>query len=282
MRTAFLARPGSPLAERVALRSTSDCTILDGADPRVVVDGESVLWNGTDLGARNALVVEAPWISWPQPIAEAREGETAEALQRRGIAQRERRALHVAALRIAARRMPIANDPALAADLAMSAPLALERLGVARVPVCEWRVVADAPPRAGSVRLALTAEHGPRQAEGPQLLEIDAVPTSTRRQLCIGGSWIAAATGCPDLHSPLRSSPLSSARICSETPEADRELAQRALAALGLVFGCVHVFNGAVAFMDAAVDLAAWDSATNGKVSAALADWLARANETGA
>jgi hypothetical protein len=282
MRTAFLARPGSPLAERVALRSKSDCSILDGADPRVVVDGERVLWNETELDGVSALIVESPWIAWPQPVAEGRDGESVEALQRRGIAQRERRALHVSALRIVARRARIANEPALAADLAMTAALALERLAVSRVPVCEWRVVADAHVRPGSARVALTAETGLRPADGAQALEIDAAAASTRRQLCIGGQWIAAATGCPELHSSLRSSPMSAARICNETPEADRELAQRALDALGLVFGCVHVANGAVAFVDAAVDLSAWDSATNGQVSAALATWLSGASKTGA
>lgn len=269
MKTAVLGVAGSELAERVAARASVPCLPLHDASVRVAVRGSSVQWNGVALEELSALVVERPLVAWPQPITVPQAGEAEELVQRRGIAARERRALHVSALRIAASRVPTANDPAVAADLAMVSALALERLSRAGVSVREWRVTHRDDVERGT-KLELIAENGPRAWTRGAALAIDADPSRTSANLVIGGQWVAAGANALAALSTLR----------FEAAAAERELASKALEALGLVFGCVHVCEGAVAFVDAAVDLRAWEHASDGRVSAALADWLARASRT--
>jgi len=256
------------LGERVAARTDGRCTVLSAVNPQVIVAAQRVRWNGVELTGLDALIVEAPWISWPQPIAEGRAGEPAVDMQRRGIAQRERRALHVAALRIARSRIRVINDPERAADLAMCSALALERLAAAGVPTCRWSVVATPSQRAKIARISLTAEHGPTPRAHGAALEIDLGAGEVTRHLCIADEWIASAK-CASLHAPLPNA-------IDTDPPSHAELAQRALAQLGLEIGCVHVANGAVAFVDAAADLQAWDLASDGRVAGALANWLTR------
>lgn len=226
-------------------------------------------WNGVELAELSALIVESPLVAWPQPIAVPQAGEPEELVQRRGIAARERRALHVSALRIAARHVPTANDPTVAADLAMVGALALERLARAGVAVREWRVT-QLPRAESSLNLELIAERGPRAWTRGAALCVDADPSRTTRHLAVGGQWIAASAG--GVGAPTK--------LHFEAAAAERELALKALDALGLVFGCVHVCGGAVAFVDAAVELHAWEHASDGRVSAALAEWLAHASRT--
>lgn len=271
MKTAVLGVAGSELAERVAARSSLPCLQIsaDSARARVRVRGASVRWNEVALDELSALVVEAPWIPWPQPITVPQAGETAELVQRRGIAARERRALHVSALRIAARRVPTANDPTVAADLAMASALALERLAQAGVAVREWSVTQRPRSELG-LNLQLIAEDGPRAWTRGAALCVDADPARTTSHLAVGEKWIASCAGGAAAPTDLR----------FEAAGADRELALKALEALGLVFACVHVCEGAVAFVDSAANLRAWEHASDGRVSAALAEWLARASRT--
>ncbi len=263
---AILGVRGSELAGHVASRLGAECRVLTLDDPRVSIRGESVAWDGVALDETAAFTLETPLIPWPQPIADAQPGELESLVQRRAIARRERRALHVSAVRIAARGRPVANDPTRSADLAMSSALALERLARAGVAVRAWwvRPAADSQPH---TRWALNAEHGLQLAADETALEVDAPIFETTRHFALGGAWLAACPGGGAAPSELR----------FDAPARDRELALRALEALGLVFGCVHLCGGAVAAVDAAPSLREWERASENRVSAALAEWLARA-----
>lgn len=266
MSVAVLAASGSDLATRVAARLGAECRVLALDEARVSIHGDALRWNGVALDELAAFALETPLIPWPQPIAEGQPGELESDVQRRAIARRERRALHVSALRIAAQRKPVANDPTRAADLALSSALALERLSRAGVALREWRV-RHAPAAEGRTRWSLNAERGLRLAQDEIALDVDAPISETARHLALGGAWIASCPGGAAAPSALR----------FDASAGDRDLVLRALDALGLVFGCVHVCNGAVAAVDAAVGLRDWDHASDHRVSAALADWLTRA-----
>ncbi len=266
MTVAILAAKDSSLAAHVAARLGAECRVLELEGARVSIRGESVSWGGVALDECEALALEKPLIPWPQPIAAAAPGELESVVQRRAIAQRERSALHISAVRIAALGRPVANEPTRAADLALSSALALERLARAGVALREWRVGVAREARGGT-RWALNAEHGLRPAAEECALEVDAPISETARHLALGGTWLAACPGGAAEPSALR----------FEASAQERELTLRALEALGLVFACVHVCRGAVAAVDAAVDLRAWEHNSENRVSAALADWLARA-----
>lgn len=269
MSSAFLFRPGSMLGPRVVelarCEDLGECILLAPA-ARVRIDDRAVLWNGTKLDALSLLFVEEPLVPWPQPVAEPRAGEPVTELQRRGLAARERRALHVSALRLLARETRVVNEPERAAQLACSAALALERLEFAGVPVPRWAVVSDAHAREGWCAVPLATEHAPGGAETGPRLEVE-LHGRARAHLCIGGEWVAAGEPAPALEPRL-------AQRSSDAPGRERELALAALAALGLDFGCVHVTDGAVAHVSVAPDLDAWDRASDGRVAHALAALL--------
>lgn len=223
-----------------------------------------MIWGGHRLDRLDALILEAPVVSWPQPRAEGRPGELGEELQRRGMALRERGALHAAALRMLAGHVRSANHPTRAAELAMSPALALERLAAAGVPLRPWRIGPIG--EAGTTRVALTAERGLAPAEGATCLTVELADSGLARHLCVGGEWLASTRA--ELGPPLD--------LAQAAPSAERELALAALAALGLEFGCVVLSGGAVALVESAADLDAWDAACGGRVADALAHWLVR------
>jgi hypothetical protein len=265
MSFAFLPRPGSTLGERVAGLVTGECFLL-APEARVRVEDRRVLWGGKRLDTLSALVLEAPPAPWPQPVAEARPGESAEEHQRRGLAARERRALRVAALRQVTDRVRVANDPGHATEFDYSAALALERLELAKLPVRPWRVLSAASAEAGWALVPFTAGHASEEAVVGPCHEVELGGRSARAHLCVGGKWIAASAPEAALETRL-------ARA-AEPPAAERELATAALSALGLVFGAVHVCDGAVARVAVAPDLDAWDRAHDGHVARALAAWM--------
>ncbi len=274
MSSAFLSRPGSTLGQRVVELVDDECFLLEPA-ARVRIEDRAVLWNGTRLDSLSTLLVEAPLVPWPQPAAEPRAGEPVAELQRRGFAVRERRALHVSALRLLAGRVRVANDPERAAELAYSAALALERLELAKVPVRPWRIRPEASGEAGWIVTPLAAEHGAEQARIGPCFEVELGARPARAHLCIDGAWVAASEREASLETRLaRSSAPGAASTKSEPPAAERELACAALAALGLDFAAVHVADGAVALVSVAPDLQAWDHACDGRVARALADLL--------
>jgi hypothetical protein len=211
-------------------------------------------------------VIEAPLASWPQPTAEARPDEPPVDHQRRGMAERERRALRVSALRLIADRVRVANDPARAAALEYSSALALDHLELARLPVRPWRVLSAASAEAGWALVPFTAAHTPAEAAAGPCHEVELGGRLARAHLCVGGAWVAASAPDATLETRL-------ARV-TEPVAAERELACAALNALGLVFGAVHVCDGAVARVAVAPDLDAWDRAHDGRVARALATWL--------
>mgnify|MGYP001156638291 CR=1 FL=1 len=266
MSSAFLPRPGSSLGERVVGFVEGECFLLDHA-ARVRIEDRSVLWNGVRLDTLSALLVEAPLVPWPQPVAEPRPGESAAELQRRGFAARERRALRVSALRLLVGRVRVANDPERAAELAYSAALALERLELAKVPVRPWRIGPEASGQAGWIVVPLAAEHGAHEARSGPCFEIELGARLARAHLCVGDTWVAAGERETALE-------LRHARSSAEPPAAERELACAALAALGLDFGCVHIADGAVALVSSAPDLQAWDHVSDGRVARALASLI--------
>jgi hypothetical protein len=267
--TAFLALPESTLGERVAARSRGECAVLPLSEPRVRVEGGEVVWHGVRLDRLSAVCVEAPLCPWPQPIAEARAGDAPTDVQRRGMAHRERNALHVAALRLVARSVRVANEPTHAAELAMSPALALDRLAVAGVPVRPWKI--GPAPIAGVACVAAIAPRGIERASVSPCLGVELDSRGVTRHLCVGGEWLGATRTEREL-APL-ARPLT---LAPDVPSADREVAVAALAALGLDFGCVSTSGGAVAFVESAALLDAWDLACEGRVADALARWLAR------
>ncbi len=152
----------------------------------------------------------------------------------------------------------------------MSPALALDRLAIAGVPVRPWRVGAAESARVA--RVALTAERGlARASAGSNALSIELAASGVARHLCVGGAWLASTGPVREL-APL-ARPLV---LAADVAGAERELAQRALTALGLDFGCVLISDGAVAFVEASTDLDAWDVASDGRVADALAQWLSR------
>lgn len=273
LQSALLIRSGSTLGERVAASVRGECVLLDSASPRVRVDAGDVTWNGVRLDRLDACVVETPFYPWPQPIAEPRAGEPAAEMQRRGMAQRERTALHVAALRLAAKRVRFANDPTRAAELAMAPALAFERLAAAGVPVRPWRIGPTA--EQSGCRVALNAPRGLERASAASCLDVEIGPRGVAAHFALGGEWLAATATHAEL------APLArTVRLADAAPQAERELVVRALAALGLEFGAVHVADGAIAFVEAGVDLDLWDAVTEGRVATALANWLVRVPQT--
>lgn len=268
MSSAFLSRPGSTLGSRVVELAEGECILLAPA-ARVRIDDRAVLWNGTKLDALSLLFVEEPLVPWPQPVADPRAGESVTELQRRGLAARERRALHASALRLLAREIRVVNEPERAAQLACSAALALERLELAGVPVGRWRVAtdtsdtSDARARDGWCAVPLAAEHVPGGAETGPRLEVELRGRPARAHLCIGGEWVVAGEPAPALEPHF-------AQRSSDAPVPERELALAALGALGIDFGCVHVADGAVVHVSVAPDLDAWDRASDGRVLNAL------------
>ncbi|MCK6445307.1 MAG: hypothetical protein L6Q99_02850 [Planctomycetes bacterium] len=271
--SALLIRSGSTLGERVAASVRGECVLLDTASPRVHVAGGAVTWNGVRLDRLGACIVETPFCPWPQPVAEPRAGEPAPEMQRRGMAARERTALHVAALRLAAKRVRFANDPTRAAELAMAPALALERLANAGVPVRPWRIGRTAAQ--SGCRVGLNAPRGLELASSATCLDVEVGPRGVATHFALGGEWLAATADHAEL------APLArSVRLADGAPAAERELVVRALAALGLEFGAVHVADGAIAFVEAGVDLDLWDAATDGRVATALANWLVRVPQT--
>ena len=271
MSSAFLCRPGSTLGARVVELLDGECTLLAPA-ARVRIDDRSVLWNGTRLDGLALLLVEEPLVPWPQPTAEPRAGEPLAELQRRGYAARERRALHVSALRLLARETRVVNDPARAAQLACSAALALERLELGGVPVRRWRIASGAGAQDGWCAVPLAAEHEPADDErgddepSPRL-EVELRGRAARAHLCIDGEWIAASEPAPSLAPPLE-------RLATDAPAAECDLACAALSALRIDFGCVYVSDGAVARVSVAPDLEGWNRASDGCVARALAELL--------
>ncbi|MCC7011662.1 MAG: hypothetical protein IT454_03785 [Planctomycetes bacterium] len=271
----FLGRSDSTLGERVTGHLSGACQLLPLTDARVRVDASDVHWCGVRLDTLAALLIEAPLIAWPQPIAEGLAGETASDTQRRGLAFRERRALHVSALRRVATRVPTANDPARAALFAQAPALALERLSIAGIPVRPWRIAPSADAQRGCARVAVTAEAGPQLACGSFALDVELGARGARAYLCVGAATFAAARVSE--HLDLGREPLELAR---DVPTHDGELARRALDALGLEFGCVHISDHAVALVATAIELETWDRACDGRVARALADWLQLAATT--
>jgi hypothetical protein len=266
MRSAFLSRPGSTLAARVRELVRGACA-FPGPPERVQIEDRSVLWNGVRLDGLEALFVEAPLVAWPQPAAEPIAGEPEGELERRGFAARERRSLHVSALRVVAQSVRVANDPARAAELAASTPLALERLELAGVPVRSWRVLPGPSGTGGWAVAPLASEHGAREAASGPCLEVELGGSRARAHLAVAGSWIAAGSPAAALDGPREP-------IALECGASEHALVLSALAALGLDSGLVHLAEGGVALVSAAPDLLAWDEATDGRVARAVAAWL--------
>jgi hypothetical protein len=148
MKIALLGLSASPLLDRVADRCGGECVQLDlrtaWRGGELTVDAGRVLWDGCDLTAMDALLVERPLFAWPQP------GSGAEGLSPH--AEREARALTLSALHTAAESVRTL-DPPSAAELAVAPVLALERCARAGLRVRPWDLVPERP--AGQERIWL-------------------------------------------------------------------------------------------------------------------------------
>lgn len=283
---ALLRMPGSPLGDSLARRLGERglrAELLDLDAPLrgepVTVSPASVIWQGVDLAAAAAVLVERPVFAWPQPggIGDLiRDGAVD---QERASAEREARSLIASAIPAAAESGRVVNPP-LAAHLAASPAIALEYLDDAGLEVHPWRL-APAPGDADGQLLLDAAGrdlfHQPgRPRAGDPALEPDPIPGAVLSVLVAGGEALGglrhaggAAWAAGEPAEPL---------AAGEIPAADGELALRAADSVGMGFAAVSVMETSgrcrVLWFDAGPDLAGWDARLDGRIAAGLADYL--------
>lgn len=282
----LLRTPGSPLGDSLGRHLEEHglhAALLDLDAPLrgepVTVHPDRVLWQGTDLSAAAAILVERPVFPWPQP--RCIEGLIHDGVpdQDRAGAMREAWSLVASAIPAAACRGRVINPPA-AAHLAASPAIALAGLGEAGLPVHPWRLAPAPDEPAGRLLLDAAGRdlaHEPGRP-GPRDLAVEADPVRgdvlfvlTAGGVPLGGLRFADAAAW------LERSP-EAALPPERIPAAAAELSARAIAALGLAFGGVSVIPAEGAFrllwLDAGPDLADWDARLEGRVARGLADFL--------
>ncbi len=285
-RFAVFGAPGSCLGPRlveIARSRGSSAALLPIEGPidgrPVTVRGPSVVWNGVDLLACGALLLELPLFPWPQPQRlESMPLDEVES-RRRVLAEREARSLALSAISVAAETRPVWNRPA-AAHLAIAPAIALDRLGDAGLPVQSWSlepvsetcgaegcIVLDAvgrecwhrPSTPGPTEPALVLE--PFAGEVTSVLVIASRPAGARR-FASADAWA-------------RGRPSEDAGGGASWAEG---LAVEAAKLLELDIVAVH-FAGAggsprILLAEAGPDLAEWDAALSGALAPALVDRL--------
>jgi len=260
-----------------------DAALLDLDAPLraqpVTVGRDAVLWQGVDLNAAAAVLVERPVFPWPQPRCAGgliRDGAPDQA---RISADRESRSLIASAILAADSRGHVVNPPG-AGHLAASPLIALNGLEQAGLAVHPWRL-APAPEDAAARTLLDPAGrdlwHTPeRPLPGEMAVEPAPIPGEVLSLLIAGGrplgglrfagadSWLArtaVASLAPD-----------------EIPAAATERAVEAVGALGLAFAEVSLLPAGNTFrllwFDAGADLADWDARSEGRIAPGLADLL--------
>ena len=283
---AILRTPGSPFGESLVSRLDergARGTVLDLDAPLrgepVTVRPGSVLWQEIDLVNAAAVFVERPVFPWPQPRSIA-------GLIRDGVpdqdkvgAEREARSLIASAIPAAAVSGRLVNPP-VAAHLAASPAIALDRLESAGLAVHPWRL--GPAPEDTDGRLLLDAVgrdlwHEPqRPLPGQMAIEPDRFSGEVLSVLMAGGiplgglryadgrSWDAG-----ELAAPL---------TVEEIPATVVELTRGAVEASGLGFAAVSVIQKGdrpgLLWFDAGPDLAEWDRLLEGRIAAGLADYL--------
>ncbi len=152
----FLRSRGSRFAESLARIAGSGLETLDldavqdGA--ALSVEEERVLWQGRDLGAARAVIVEELEFAWPQPLT--RGGRACASGAATLARDREERSLALSALCAAAERVPMIDPPALA-HLAVAPLYALAVLAEQGLPVQPWRLEPARPDAGDDGRLWL-------------------------------------------------------------------------------------------------------------------------------
>lgn len=266
----FLCDRGSALRARVSALPVRDLRILDldapQADLPVSIDGERVTWQGVELTAAEALVIERPAFAWPQRLDLARD-------------ERSRRALVLAALHTAALRVPTFDPPESARWSALPTA-ALAELAHAGLDVHPWVAAplpehideralwfdvagdgagdASAPPSVGAPAWS------PEPFDGP----IETVVVAGER--VVGGArWRGAREWARN--------ELASALVARDVAAPLSSLAARAARALRVTNLELDTSAGAVLRARVGADLARWDAALSGAVLEAIVERASRA-----
>lgn len=273
----LLGSRGSNFAEAVATalraagveRERVQTLDLDGP-----LDGEAltigpdfVRWRDLDLTRAEALLLERPLFSWPQPID--------------GAGRREVRALRLSAVLALAERAPVLNPPS-AVEFVITPPLALDALAACGIAVRPWRYgPRDDGARAWRDAIGRVVDYEPR---APAVGEVGWSPEpfdgTLTTVLVIGGAIVASAEHA-NLAAWISASSANSARAPDGLADAAVALARRVSTELGLAFAAVTLAGPteapSVVDVDAAPDLRAWDRAVDGEVARAVARSLTQA-----
>ncbi len=283
----LLTRPGSPLGDALSPRVDAHggvCRTLNldaplSAEP-VTVRPRGVAWQGVDLLGTGAILVERPVFPWPQPVRlRDLPGDAGDRRAAAG-AEREARSLAVSALRVAAEVRPVVNPPE-AGHLAASPAVGLDRARGAGVPVAPWRLApaGSADPEAGDlVQDVVGGErwHAPSPPAGGDPTLILTPAGGAVSTLLIVGEAVAVAVEHPSPAAWTGGGPASGALLASPGPGA-AAAALAAARACALPLAAVTVdghTTESVLYIDAAPDLTAWGSVTQGRALDALAAYL--------
>lgn len=236
----FLSNADSGLGERVLAHVSGEAHLIPSTASPLVVDGGEVTWGGVRFLPGTTLFVESPLYPWPQPAPPtARDvGVPAEEERERSLRARDARALVVSAVRILARDCRVLNDPVIAADLSASPALALERLACAGLAVRPWLLTSG---------------------DGEPAVDLAGNPVDV--SLVMGGDVVAHE----------RRDTFTAPGTTTRPTGAQAAFAIAATRALALDVAVVHQTHEAVARVEAAPDLDAWDRRSDGRLSRALA-----------
>ena len=285
-RIALLGRPGSPVSAAVATAlagSGREAVPLDlfaplAGKPVTLADGR-VRWEGLDLSAATAILVEVPVFPWPQPGSLEDLLEDGLPARDRVRRDREGRSLVASALHVLAQDRPVINPPRVAHE-AVAPGVVLDGLAREGVPVVPWRLAAADPGPAAWVADAAgrDAWHAPARppAEGEPALLFDTPAPAAVAVLVAGETAVAArriAAG------PLPADPRDGDPVpADELPERLAALASRAAARARIPLCAVTVTAEEVPrvlFLEAGPDLRAWLEAAGHGVAAGIARLLA-------
>ena len=239
-----------------------DGTLLNR--PVTIGTGE-VIWEGTDLLEVGIILVETPLFPWPQPQMPQDLRFELPAPGARISPEREARSLALSALWIASQTRPVWNPP-VAAHLAASPAIALDRLAHAGHPVHPWSL-EPAPEESLAGRIVMDCvgrdrfHHPGRPAPGDPAIVFDPIQGEIFELLLVGGR-LAGARG----------------HRSADIPKGAADLAARAARSLDLAIASVSVVQDGrspcVLAVDAGPDLADWEALLDGCLAPLLVQEL--------
>jgi hypothetical protein len=233
----------------------------------------AVDWQGFDLTAAAAVVIERPLFPWPQPQRLETLLVEGAPVPEQAAAERESRALALSALRWAAERVPVLNPP-LSAHLAAAPVEALGLASEAGLEVFPWRLAPAPDSEQGDGELVLDCVgrelwHEPARPEPGQPALLLESPPEAALEIVGAGPTVVAARRFSDC-----AAWSAGDGTTVEPPATAAGIALRAVKAAGLFFGSVTLESGAphrLLWVDAAPDLERLDRATEGGLVAAIA-----------